>query len=112
MLMVCRREVACEFCDRQLPDWKKTLTPVCGVTAPAVMNVNFNGRTYGFEVRDCTPPIHSLLLLVLDSATPAGLGVRSGHVVLRNRIVLYLFMVLYCWCFIIARDPRMKHRVL
>lgn len=45
-----RREVACEFCDHQLPDWKLTLTPLCGAAAPAVMNVNFDGRTYSFEV--------------------------------------------------------------
>lgn len=49
-----RREVACEFCDRQLPDWKKTLTPVYGASAPAVMNVNFDGRTYSFEVQACS----------------------------------------------------------
>ena len=46
----CRREIACEFCDRQLPDWKKTLTPIYGANVPAVMNVNFDGRTYSFEV--------------------------------------------------------------
>lgn len=46
-----RRETHCEFCDRMLPDWKKTLTPTCGANAPAVMNVNFDGRTYSFEVR-------------------------------------------------------------
>ncbi len=45
-----RRETHCEFCDCQLPDWKKTLTPQCGANAPAVMNVNFDGRTYSFEV--------------------------------------------------------------
>ncbi len=50
LLHECRREVACEFCDRQLPDWKKTLTPIYGANAPAVMNVNFDGRTYSFEV--------------------------------------------------------------
>ena len=43
---MCRRETHCEFCDRQLPDWKRTLTPTCGADAPAVMNVNFDGRTY------------------------------------------------------------------
>lgn len=47
----CRKETHCEFCDCQLPDWKKTLTPQCGANAPAVMNVNFDGRTYSFEVR-------------------------------------------------------------
>ena len=41
-----RRETHCEFCDRRLPDWKATLTPTCGADAPAVMNVNFDGRTY------------------------------------------------------------------
>lgn len=43
---VVRRETHCEFCDRRLPDWKRTLTPTCGADAPAVMNVNFDGRTY------------------------------------------------------------------
>lgn len=28
-----------------------TLTPQCGANAPAVMNVNFDGRTYSFEVK-------------------------------------------------------------
>ena len=51
MLPCCRKETHCEFCDCQLPDWKKTLTPQCGANAPAVMNVNFDGRTYSFEVR-------------------------------------------------------------
>ncbi|KAK9815859.1 hypothetical protein WJX72_010869 [[Myrmecia] bisecta] len=46
-----RKETHCEFCDCELPDWKETLTPVCGADAPAVMNVNFDGRTYSFEVR-------------------------------------------------------------
>lgn len=46
-----RKETHCEFCDGELPDWKKTLTPQCGANAPAVMNVNFDGRTYSFEVR-------------------------------------------------------------
>jgi hypothetical protein len=27
------------------------LTPTCGANAPAVMNVNFDGRTYSFEVK-------------------------------------------------------------
>ena len=27
------------------------LTPQCGANAPAVMNVNFDGRTYSFEVK-------------------------------------------------------------
>ena len=44
--VVGRRETHCEFCDRRLPDWKATLTPTCGADAPAVMNVNFDGRTY------------------------------------------------------------------
>lgn len=49
--LVHRRETRCEFCDCALPDWKRTLTPPCGATAPAVMNVNFDGRTYSFEVK-------------------------------------------------------------
>jgi hypothetical protein len=47
----CRRETHCEFCDCRLPDWKRTLTPSGGANAPAVMNVNFDGRTYSFEVK-------------------------------------------------------------
>lgn len=46
-----RKETHCEFCDLRLPDWKGTLTPQCGANAPAVMNVNFDGRTYSFEVK-------------------------------------------------------------
>ncbi|PSC70780.1 zygote specific ZYS1 isoform A [Micractinium conductrix] len=46
-----RKETHCEFCDARLPDWKATLTPQCGANAPAVMNVNFDGRTYSFEVK-------------------------------------------------------------
>lgn len=46
-----RRETRCEFCDGVLPDWRKTLTPDCGANAPAIMNVNFDGRTYSFEVK-------------------------------------------------------------
>ena len=34
-----------------MPDWKAALTPTCGANAPAVMNVNFDGRTYSFEVK-------------------------------------------------------------
>lgn len=46
-----RKETHCEFCDCELPSWKRTLTPTCGSNAPAVMNVNFDGRTYSFEVK-------------------------------------------------------------
>ncbi|EIE27501.1 hypothetical protein COCSUDRAFT_45889 [Coccomyxa subellipsoidea C-169] len=46
-----RKETHCEFCDCELPDWKNVLTPQCGANAPAVMNVNFDGRTYSFEVK-------------------------------------------------------------
>ncbi|KAL3130999.1 hypothetical protein ABBQ38_000323 [Trebouxia sp. C0009 RCD-2024] len=46
-----RKETHCEFCDSTLPDWKSTLTPICGADAPAVMNVNFDGQTYSFEVK-------------------------------------------------------------
>lgn len=49
--VACRKETHCEFCDSALPDWKQTLTPTCGANAPAVMNVNFDGRTYSFEVK-------------------------------------------------------------
>lgn len=50
-MLGCRKETHCEFCDSALPDWKQTLTPTCGANAPAVMNVNFDGRTYSFEVK-------------------------------------------------------------
>jgi hypothetical protein len=48
--LACRKETHCEFCQETLPDWKQVLTPSCGANAPAVMNVNFDGRTYSFEV--------------------------------------------------------------
>lgn len=47
----CRKETHCEFCQQRLPDWRDTLTPTTGCSAPAIMNVNFNGRTYSFEVK-------------------------------------------------------------
>ena len=50
-MCVRRKEWYCEFCDTQLPDWKAALTPTSGAAAPAVMNVNFDGRTYSFEVK-------------------------------------------------------------
>lgn len=50
-LLLHRKETHCEFCDCELPDWKRVLTPQCGANAPAVMNVNFDGRTYSFEVK-------------------------------------------------------------
>lgn len=46
-----RKENFCDFCQERLPDWRNILTPPCGCNAPAVMNVNFNGRTYSFEVK-------------------------------------------------------------
>lgn len=46
----CRREKFCDFCSSELPDWKSVLTPVPGATAPAVMNVNFDNKTYSFQV--------------------------------------------------------------
>lgn len=46
-----RKETHCEFCDGPLPDWRMMLTPDCGANAPAIMNVNFDGKTYSFEVR-------------------------------------------------------------
>jgi hypothetical protein len=45
-----RKETHCDFCSKLLPDWKPVLTPAVGVAAPAVMNVNFGGKTYSFEV--------------------------------------------------------------
>lgn len=47
-----RRETHCDFCRQQLPDWKDILTPDSDTTsAPAVMNVNFDNKTYSFTVR-------------------------------------------------------------
>lgn len=46
-----RRETLCDFCNGPLPDWRNTLTPDCGADAPAIMNVNFDGRTYSFQVK-------------------------------------------------------------
>ncbi|PNH02771.1 hypothetical protein TSOC_011217 [Tetrabaena socialis] len=57
---IARKETHCEFCQAKLPEWKQALTPPCGSQAPrcfaaalqqAVMNVNFGGRTYSFEVQ-------------------------------------------------------------
>ena len=48
-----RKETHCEFCDSVLPDWKDALSGPKhndGLSAPAVMNVNFDGKTYSFEV--------------------------------------------------------------
>jgi hypothetical protein len=48
-----RKETHCEFCDSVLPDWKHALTgpkAAQAVSAPAIMNVNFDGKTYSFEV--------------------------------------------------------------
>lgn len=45
-----RREKFCDFCNCELPDWKSVLTPSLGNTAPAVMNVNFDNKTYSFHV--------------------------------------------------------------
>ncbi len=48
-----RKETHCEFCDSVLPDWKHALTgpkATQAVSAPAIMNVNFDGKTYSFEV--------------------------------------------------------------
>lgn len=46
-----RRETHCDFCKDALPDWKQVLTPACGAAAPAVMNVNFDSKTYSFDVQ-------------------------------------------------------------
>jgi hypothetical protein len=46
-----RKETNCEFCDSTLPDWKGALAPSpCSKNVPAIMNVNFDGKTYSFEV--------------------------------------------------------------
>ena len=49
-IQLCRREKYCDFCSCQLPDWKSILTPCGGAGAPAVMNVNFDNKTYSFQV--------------------------------------------------------------
>jgi len=59
----------CDFCGCDLPDWKSSLTPETGAQAPAIMNVNFGGTTYSFEVKP-GPEVRSraacaLLLLLL-----------------------------------------------
>ena len=46
-----RRETRCEFCDGSLPNWKEELTPITQLEAPAIMNVNFDGLSYSFEVQ-------------------------------------------------------------
>ncbi|KAG2441390.1 hypothetical protein HYH02_009979 [Chlamydomonas schloesseri] len=51
LIRPCKKEMFCDFCAAKLPDWKHALTPPCGSQAPAVMNVNFGGRTYSFEVQ-------------------------------------------------------------
>lgn len=48
--ILCRREKFCDFCNCELPDWKNVLTPTLGNAAPAVMNVNFDNKTYSFHV--------------------------------------------------------------
>lgn len=50
LLVLRRREKFCDFCKCELPDWKSVLTPTLGSTAPAVMNVNFDNKTYSFHV--------------------------------------------------------------
>ncbi|GBF92301.1 hypothetical protein Rsub_05384 [Raphidocelis subcapitata] len=46
-----RRETHCDFCREALPEWKDVLTPNSDTTsAPAVMNVNFDNKTYSFTV--------------------------------------------------------------
>lgn len=50
LLFLRRREKFCDFCNCELPDWKSVLTPTLGNTAPAVMNVNFDNKTYSFHV--------------------------------------------------------------
>eukprot|EP00884_Botryococcus_braunii_P010561 jgi/Botrbrau1/19506/Bobra.0035s0007.1 len=69
-----RKETHCEFCDKELPDWKQVLTPKCGADAPAVMNVNFDGKVFGFEVkpgldgyREFTNAIRRAFSLAADS---------------------------------------------
>lgn len=48
---VHRKETLCEFCSTPLPDWRASLTPEVGCSAPAIMNVNFDGVMYSFEVK-------------------------------------------------------------
>eukprot|EP00873_Tetraselmis_striata_P008571 jgi/Tetstr1/428835/TSEL_018822.t1 len=46
-----RRETHCEFCSQELPDWRGCFPTPEKVTEPAIMNVTFNGLTYGFPVK-------------------------------------------------------------
>ncbi|KAG1673427.1 hypothetical protein FOA52_002192 [Chlamydomonas sp. UWO 241] len=46
-----RKETACEFCSTRLPDWRLSLTPEIGLFVPAIMNVNFGGIMFSFEVK-------------------------------------------------------------
>lgn len=46
-----RREYQCDFCNSRLPDWRQALSLQSNVNAPAVMNVNFEGKTYSFDVK-------------------------------------------------------------
>lgn len=50
----CRREYACDFCNSTLPDWRDALALHSTINAPAIMNVNFEGKTYSFEVKPGT----------------------------------------------------------
>ena len=34
-----------------LPDWKLSMTPITGASAPAIMNVSFGGTAFSFEVQ-------------------------------------------------------------
>lgn len=46
-----RRESECDFCNERLPDWRQVLSyDLSELDAPAIMNVNFEGKTYSFEV--------------------------------------------------------------
>ena len=50
-----RKETLCDFCSTTLPDWKGTLTPSCGSSAPAVMNVSTRRLTAGACVQPLCP---------------------------------------------------------
>eukprot|EP00210_Caulerpa_lentillifera_P000818 g792.t1 len=50
-----KRESQCDFCNELLPDWRQVLSiDLAEFDAPAIMNVNFEGQTYSFEVTSGT----------------------------------------------------------
>ena len=79
--LACRRELFCDFCKAALPPWKDVLTPCAGTHMPAVMNVNFDNKTYSFEVRAAAPharPAARHLEHAAPSPPSGGLPGRAG----------------------------------